>query len=70
MFSMYWLLSRHALHTLKRANRGSRRQIDPDLRRRLSLEFEPEIRRLARVIGRDLSHWMAATPTDATDPRR
>ena len=31
--------------------------MDPDLRRRLTEEFAPEVERLGRMIGRDLSDW-------------
>ncbi|HEX9631651.1 MAG TPA: sulfotransferase [Gemmatimonadales bacterium] len=51
--------------TLRRLNVGPPRRIDPALRRRLSLEFEPEIRRLGTVIGRDLGHWLADRPAPA-----
>ena len=35
-----------------------RAPMDPDLRRRLLDEFTPEIERLGRLIGRDLSAWL------------
>jgi hypothetical protein len=35
--------------------------MDPGLRERLSLEFEPEVRKLAELVGRDLSSWMPAS---------
>jgi hypothetical protein len=35
----------------------SDKSIDPDLHERLVAEFEPEVERLGRLIGRDLSHW-------------
>jgi len=34
-----------------------RAKLDPDLRRKLKLEFAPEIERLSELIGRDLTHW-------------
>ena len=34
--------------------------MSPDLRRRLQLEFEPEVAKLSRLIDRDLSHWSEA----------
>lgn len=39
------------------ARRGA---MDPDLRRRLTAELAPEVRRLGELIGRDLSAWSAA----------
>ena len=39
------------------ARAESRQPIDPDLRRQLAEEFEPEVRRLGELIGRDLSAW-------------
>jgi Sulfotransferase domain len=38
---------------------GARPPLDPALRERLQHEFRPEIERLSRVIGRDLSAWYA-----------
>jgi hypothetical protein len=32
--------------------------MDPVLRRSLSLEFGPEVRRLTGLLGRDLDHWL------------
>ena len=45
---------------LKKVNtqKARRAPLDPDLRRRLMKEFEPEIIRLATLIERDLSHWL------------
>ena len=37
-----------------------RRPMDPELRAQLTREFEPEIRRLGALIGRDLSGWWRA----------
>ena len=37
-----------------------RAPMDPALRRRLTLELAPEVERLGRLIGRDLSAWSAA----------
>jgi hypothetical protein len=36
-----------------------RRPLSPDFRKRLSAEFEPEIRLLEQYLMRDLSHWRA-----------
>ncbi|MGH7797296.1 MAG: sulfotransferase [Candidatus Binatia bacterium] len=46
---------------LRRLNSTSRalRPLDGALRERLQLEFEPEVRRLGELLGRDLSHWCA-----------
>ena len=33
--------------------------LEPDLRRRLSEVFRPDVERLSALIGRDLSHWCA-----------
>ena len=47
----------------------SRPPLDPALRRQLLDEFEPEIERLGRLIGRDLSAWLerpAQTSTQRT----
>ncbi len=35
------------------------RRPNPELRRQLEVEFRPGVERLARLIGRDLSHWYA-----------
>jgi hypothetical protein len=47
-----------------------RAPMDPVLRRQLLDEFTPEIERLGRLIGRDLSAWLARAPppSTATDP--
>jgi len=39
-----------------------RAPMDPGLRRRLLDEFEPEVRRLGTLIGRDLSAWLEKAP--------
>ena len=39
-----------------------RAPMDPVLRRSLLDEFTPEIERLGRLIGRDLSGWLESTP--------
>jgi Sulfotransferase family len=46
---------------LRRLNSTSRslRSLDPALRHRLQREFDPEIRRLSELLGRDLNHWRA-----------
>lgn len=36
----------------------AKKPIDPELRRRLTDEFEPQIKRLATLIDRDLNHWL------------
>jgi Sulfotransferase family len=54
----------HALRNrLLAANsvRETRPPMDPQLRTSLLQEFEPEVRRLARLIERDLSSWSGAT---------
>jgi hypothetical protein len=50
---------------LRRLNVGPARRIDPAVRRCLTLEFAPEIRRLGAVIGRDLGHWLTHPPAPA-----
>lgn len=44
-----------------RANSAAERReaMDPELRRRLTAELAPEVERLGRLIGRDLSAWSA-----------
>ncbi|MGH7443618.1 MAG: hypothetical protein ACREKM_02020, partial [Longimicrobiales bacterium] len=37
--------------------RGRRAPLDPDLRRALQQELQPEVERLGRLLGRDLSAW-------------
>jgi hypothetical protein len=34
--------------------------MQPELRRKLQVEFRSEVRRLGELIGRDLSHWSEA----------
>lgn len=55
-----------------RANSAASRRdaMDPDLRRRLTAEMAPEVERLGRLIGRDLSAWTAgsAAPRPAAAP--
>lgn len=48
-------LNRHATEYKKRD------KLDPVVRDRMTQEFAPEIERLAQVIDRDLSHWLAPT---------
>jgi hypothetical protein len=43
-----------------------RNAMDARLRDQLAIEFRPEIERLARLIGRNLDHWLAAAQPDAT----
>jgi hypothetical protein len=47
---------------LKRMNvrREGRGPMDPDLRRRLTAEFAPDVERLGTILGRDLSAWSDA----------
>ena len=40
----------------------SDKSIDPELRASLMREFRPEIERLGKLIGRDLSHWNDLSP--------
>jgi hypothetical protein len=46
---------------LRRWNSTSRslQPLDPTVRRRLQTEFEPEVRQLSVLLGRDLGHWSA-----------
>ena len=51
---------RHRLrHKIRRLNRAyrSRAPMDPALRRRLTEEFAPEVKKLSSLLGRDLSAW-------------
>lgn len=52
---------------LLRANSAAARReaMDPELRRRLTAELAPEVERLGRLIGRDLSAWSAEGATSA-----
>ena len=43
--------------------------MDPKLRRRLLDEFEPEIDRLGRLIGRDLTPWLERAKPDRAPAR-
>ena len=38
---------------------SARKQMDPELRARLTAEFAPQVAELAQIIGRDLSRWSA-----------
>ena len=51
-------------HLLRRANQRTvpRRPISLELQRDLMRELTPEIKALAKLIERDLTHWTAATP--------
>jgi Sulfotransferase family len=57
-----------AVHALRRgllavnSRRRGRPEMDPALRERLLREMEPEVTRLGRLIGRDLSAWTRADP--------
>ncbi len=55
-------LQGHLLKRLKRMNtqHTSRPALDPILRRRLQVEFQPEVKRLADLLGRDLSSWSSS----------
>lgn len=55
-------LQGYFLKRLKRLNTQytSRPALDPVLRRRLQVEFEPEVQRLSDLLGRDLSSWSSA----------
>lgn len=61
-----------AVHAARRvllalnSRRHRREAIDPSLRERLTRELEPEVVRLGRLIGRDLSAWTRAAPALAT----
>ncbi|HUI03442.1 MAG TPA: sulfotransferase [Acidimicrobiales bacterium] len=43
----------------------ARPAVDPELRRRLEEEFEPEVRRLEALLGRDLPAWRSAPAPSA-----
>ena len=49
------------LDTLHRFNtvHTSRKPMDPDLKRELTIEFKPQVEQLGNMIGRDLSKWYA-----------
>jgi hypothetical protein len=58
-----WLRRFPLVHRLRDAlvNANSlpeeRRPMDPELRRRLTMELAPEVAELGQLIGRDLSAW-------------
>jgi hypothetical protein len=47
---------------------AKRAPMDPDLRRRLTEEFAPEVERLGRMIGRDLSDWSRVDDSMLREP--
>jgi len=49
--------------------RGERPSLDPDLRDSLTREFEPQVRQLQELIGRDLSHWLESSTGTALQSR-
>ena len=61
-----WLRRFPFVHRLRSAvlaanSRTQRRPpLDPELRRKLAREFEPEVRRIGELTGRDLHHWSDA----------
>jgi hypothetical protein len=60
-----WLRQFPLIHRLRRAllaansRRLPRPPLDPILRRSLAEEFEPEVKRIGELLGRDLRHWSA-----------
>jgi hypothetical protein len=52
---------RRRLHGLN-TERRPRTAVEPGLRLALQQEFEPDIRRLERLLGRDLTPWLAPDP--------
>jgi hypothetical protein len=46
---------------LRRVNSTARslRPLDPELRKKLQGEFQPEVSQLSKLLGRDLTHWCA-----------
>jgi len=52
---------RRRLHGLN-TERRPRPPVEPELRLALQREFEPDIRRLERLLGRDLTAWLAPDP--------
>lgn len=50
---------------LRRLNSTHKRRppMDPELRRRLKREFTPEVKRLGKLLDRDLMHWVDAQET-------
>jgi hypothetical protein len=55
-------LQGHLLKRLKRLNtqHTNRPALDPILRRRLQVEFQPEVQRISSLLGRDLSSWSSS----------
>lgn len=55
-------LQGHLMKRLKRMNtqHTKRSALDPELRQRLQVEFQPEVQRLANLLGRDLSSWSSS----------
>ena len=55
-------LQGHLMKRLKRMNtqHTKRPTLDPDLRQRLQVEFQPEVQQLANLLGRDLSSWSSS----------
>ena len=55
-------LQGQVIKRLKRMNtqHTQRPPLDPDLRQRLQVEFQPEVQRLADLLGRDLSSWSSS----------
>lgn len=51
------------------ARRIPRASINPDLRRTLQAYFHTDIQKLARLINRDLSNWLADQSPGRTDLR-
>ena len=56
-----------ARHLLRRAASAQPAQLAPELRARLTARFREDVEQLQRLIGRDLSHWLA--PCRATARR-
>jgi len=56
---MPYLLRQKFFKGLRRLNTKyePRPPMDPELRRRLQLEFLPEVEQLSKLLGRDLTHW-------------
>jgi hypothetical protein len=63
-------LPRAVFAALRRADRGlwqlntrfvKRPPLEPELRKELRRAFAPEVERLGRLLGRDLSHWSKTT---------
>lgn len=47
---------------------AKRPYLDPALRRRIELEFAPEIERLSALLGRDLTFWSKGKPAESKGP--